>query len=139
MAIFEPFKLGTWKDREYVVPADDIMPCIRKVEAVVTLFGLARMRATGDLPAATLSEALAVAMRHAGAEVTDAELYNALFKGADARTMVMRTWVTLHALERLMIPPEHLQEPEKPGVKRSRGGRAASSKARTSSRSGSAG
>jgi hypothetical protein len=139
MAIFEPFKLGTWKDREYVVPADEIMRCIAKVEDYVTLFDLAEMRSTGKLRTMQLSQGLAAAMRHAGAEVTAEELYNTLFTGSDAVKFVQRAWTTLHALEILMIPPEHLREPDKPGVKRGRGGRAASSKARTSSRSGSAG
>jgi len=128
MAIFEPFKLGTWKDREYVVPADDIMRCIAKVEEYVTLFDLAEMRATGKIRSMQLSQGLAAAMRHAGAAVTAEELYNTLFTGGEAVKFVQRAWTTLHALEVLMIPPEHLREPEKPGVKRGRGGRAASSK-----------
>lgn len=134
MPIFEPFKLGTWKDREYVVPADDVMRCIAKVESVVTLFDLAEMRMTGKLRAMQLCQGLAAAMRHAGAEVTDEELYNTLFAGADAQKFVLRAWTTLHALEKMMIPPEHMREAEAKAGKSRRGVRAASSKRRTSSR-----
>jgi hypothetical protein len=136
MPIFEPFKLGTWKDREYVVPADAVMGCIATVEQHVTFFDMAEMRTTGKLRSMQLSQGLAAAMRYAGAEVTAEELYNTLFTGQNPVETVRRMWATLMALETLMIPPEHLRDlAEKQRGKVRRGARAASSKKRTSSRS----
>ena len=127
--IFEPVNLGKWKDREYIVPADDVLKCIAKVEAVVSLMELGAMRLSGNLQIAKLAQGLAAALRHAGATVTDEELYNEIFKER-GRALAARAWATLSALEMLMVPPEHLRAP---AGKAERGGRAASSRKRTSS------
>jgi len=136
MAIFEPFKLGTWKDRQLVVPGDAVMGCIRAVEQHVTMLDLAKMRAADNPRGGDLSAGLAAAMRYAGAEVTADELYSTLFDGQDPVAILHKMWATLMALETLMIPPEHLRAlEEKQRGKVRRGARAASSKKRTSSRS----
>lgn len=109
--IFEDVKLGSWKGREYVIHAEEVTRAIAIAEQIVTLVELGVMRATGNLRLMQLCQALAAVMRHAGAEVTDAELYDTVFTAAGA-DLPRRAWATVSALEQLMIPPARLREAE---------------------------
>ena len=137
--IFEPVKLGTWKGQEYTIPAEEVVRCIAKVEQAVSIFDLMAMRASGRLRPMQLCQGLGAALRHAGAAVTDEELYDELFKGRErAKDFVLRAWALLSSLEEMMIPPEHLRAEPKSG-KGERGKRAASSRSASSSSAGKAG
>ena len=51
--------------------------------------------------------AYATALRHAGARVTDAEVYSGMFDKGNQQRAAMNA---ISALLALMVPPEHLQE-----------------------------
>jgi hypothetical protein len=95
-----------WKEKEYRVEAREVLPLIAKIEEVITLGELADASTTGKIPLARLSKAFTVALRHAGASVTEEEIYGGMFSVpnlAQARTAIM-------ALIGMMIPPEYLQD-----------------------------
>lgn len=135
MAIFEPVTL-TWSGKDYVIPADGVLRCIAQVEDVITLGTLHTFISKGNLPLAKIAGAFGVALRAAGCRVTDDEVYSGMFtaKGAELQR---RAFEAVAVLQQLMIPPEHLRadETKTPAA----GGRAASSRKSTSSRSGSRG
>jgi hypothetical protein len=132
MSVFEEITLS-WNGKNYVIPPDDVLRCIAKIESVCTLGELASHQLRGQLPLAKISMAFAVALRHAGAKVTDDEVYGALFQdsGQEMQRMASQAIFTLQAM---MIPPEHLRAPA--GKAEAAGERAASSPSATSSRSG---
>src|SRR4051812_21281849 len=104
MAVFEPVRL-TWKGTEYVIPPDQVMRCIAKIEDVITLAEL--HRAMGKPPLAKLAMAYGAALRHAGARAEDDEVYAAMFKsGKDMHGQVTGAVYTLLVM---MMPPDALK------------------------------
>jgi hypothetical protein len=96
----------TWKGEEYRVEAREVLPLIARVEEVITLGELADASSTGKVPIAKLSKAFAVALRYAGAKVTDEEMYAGMFAGGNMVAVRM----AIMALLGMMIPPEYLQD-----------------------------
>ena len=129
MAAFQPVVL-VWEGKDYTIPADQVLRCIAMIEEVCTLGDLARAQ-LGKIPVARLSMAFGIALRYAGAQVTDDEVYDGMFtaKGADLMRQV-RDKVSM--LQQLMIPPGHLQAAAVEG-KDAEARRAASSRRPTSS------
>lgn len=108
MPIFEEVRLK-WKEREYPIPSGQVLRCIAAVEATgLTLGQLITDAGGARVPLATLSQALGAALRFAGAQVTDEEIYDGLFSDpAGLRVQAMVAVVTLQAL---MIPPARMRE-----------------------------
>lgn len=131
--IFEPIKL-TWKGAEFTIAPDRVLGCIAQIEEVLPIGELARL-SVGDLKLAKLSRAFAVALRYAGAQVSDEEVYSGLFTdlGGD---MYVKARAYVFALQAMMLPPEHLR---KAGKEAAAAERAGSSRKRTSSLSAKAG
>jgi hypothetical protein len=98
----------SWKGAEYKVEAREVLPLIAKVEEIITLGELADASNTGKVPLAKLSKAFGVALRYAGAKVTDEEMYVGMFENASAGMAAARS--AIMALIGMMIPPEYLQE-----------------------------
>lgn len=72
---FEDVTLG-WKGEEFTVPADDVMMLICKIEDVLGEGGKQPIAVLmQNPPYGRLARAYAAALRHAGAKVTDAEVY----------------------------------------------------------------
>lgn len=102
---FEEVRIA-WKGREYTIPPDQVMRCIAKVEDIVTLAELQQFSQRQTLPYGKMAMAYGVILRHAGARVSDAEIYNEMFKvGEDARSVAVEA---VQNLLLLMIPPEHI-------------------------------
>lgn len=106
MAIFEEVKL-TWNGRDFVIPPDQVLPCIAKVEDVLTLAQLWRAMERQALPLAKLAQAYGMVLRHAGAVVSDEDVYAALFTSGEMQARARDAVLTLQVM---MIPPEHLRE-----------------------------
>lgn len=126
---FEAVTLS-WKGRDYTIPPDNVLKCIAKIEDVFTLGELAGFQIRGHIPLAKVSQAYALVLRHAGAHVSDDEVYSALFAsgGSDAYQVAVQAVYTLQAM---MIPPEQLRA--KSGKGEATSARAASSPSATSS------
>ena len=120
----------SWNGKEYRLPPDQVLPCIARIENVLTLGDLAQA-SLGKPMLAKLSMAFGIALRMAGANVTDKEVWEGMFS-RNAKDIVERMQRSVFALQSLMIPPEHLRG--EPGKRpEAAGRRAASSRRRTSS------
>jgi hypothetical protein len=127
MAIFEEVRFG-WNGREYKIPPDQVMRLLAQIEDVVTMGDLYRYSVSGRPPLAKLATAYGLALRYAGANVSDEEIYVGMFKskGKELQTTVVRA---IQALLSLMVPPAALQELE---TAAKNAGAAAGSKSRSS-------
>ena len=103
-----------WKGTEYRVEAREVLPLIARVEDVITLGELVDASNTGKVPIAKLSKAFGVALRYAGAKVTDEEMYAGMFSGEKLSAVRM----SIMALISMMVPPEALQDHEPVGKKK---------------------
>lgn len=105
MTIFNEIKLS-WEGREYVIPSDNVMKIIAKVEDVITLSDLSKCATNKTLPLAKLSQAYALILQHAGVQGVDEEKVYAGMFSANLQENAQRAVTTLLML---MIPPSHLQ------------------------------
>ena len=106
MSLFKPVTL-TWKGEDYTVSADQIMQMIAKVEDILTLPEL--MNPKGR-PLAKISMAYGAALRHAGARVTDEEIYSAMFTAGEQAGAAASA---VQGLLIMMVPPSAVEQPEK--------------------------
>lgn len=132
---FKPVTFS-WLGQEYTVPADRVLYCIAEVEGVLTLGDLASMQSRSRLSLAKLAIAYGIALRFAGVQVKDEEVYAGMFKDAGAE-LQRRAFGALFTLQALMVPPEHLRA--EPGKANGGADPAASSPSATSSSSDKAG
>ena len=103
MAVFQDVTLS-WNDAEYVIPADNVMRLIVKIEDQVRLSDLADGKSP---PIARIASAYAVALNHAGARVTADQVYASMFAdGADVMAIMSNAVTTLLML---MTPPTAYQ------------------------------
>lgn len=110
--IFAPVVMS-WEGVEYTIPAANMLHCIAEVENVLTLGELANARERARLPLAKLAIAYGIALRYAGATVSDEEVYAGMFKDAGAE-LQQRSFGAIVTLQALMVPPAHLRaEPGK--------------------------
>lgn len=119
--IFEKIRL-IWNGKEYSIPPDQVMMCIAKVEDVITMKELAEIAEKKSLPLGKISMAFGAVLRHAGADVSDEEVYDGMFKGGAAQRQGLQA---INALLSMMVPPKHLRgteepEPGKDGAARAR-------------------
>jgi hypothetical protein len=89
--------------KNYEIAPDQILFLIAKIEDVITLSQL--LDAQRPSPA-KLSMAYGLALRHAGAKVTDGEIYQSIFKEGSAQ----KIGEAVTGLMALMIPPDDIQE-----------------------------
>lgn len=108
MSIFEQITVK-WKEKVYHIPPDQVMQLIAKVENVVTLSELSACAQNKTLPLAKLSQAFGIVLRHAGASVSDEEVYGGMFEGGD---MAINAQAAVSAILVMMIPPEYIRRTE---------------------------
>lgn len=134
MGAFDDIPLE-WAGKPYLIPAHKVLGAIARVEDVLTLNELQAFRMRGGVPMAKLSQAYGVALRYAGAAVTDTDVYLGMFQGnTDADAVVS----SIQNLIAMMIPPAALSKQQKDTVQGNGVPAAsASSKRRTKSRSAS--
>lgn len=105
MSIFEEIRLS-WGGKDYVIPPDQVMRVIAKVEDVITLSELHTSMAGRKPPIGKLAQAFGITLRHAGASVTDEQVYAGMFEGAAMRERLTAAVTVLLAL---MIPPQSIK------------------------------
>ena len=118
-----------WKGIEYVIEAREVLPLIAKIEEHLTLVEIVEAAKKGTAPIAKLAIAYGAALRHAGARVTNDEVYSGMFSGNSKKAATE----AISALLALMVPPEHLQE-KGDGKKKDKGTSGASSSRRRTKR-----
>lgn len=102
MPVFEEVKLA-WGGKEYVIPPNQVMVCIAKVEDVLTLGDLTRAHERNVVPMAKVAIAFGRVLRHVGADVSDEDVYRGMFAGADQK---LRAWEAVNLLMAMMMPPD---------------------------------
>lgn len=107
MGHFEPIPLE-WSGKKYLIPADNVLRVIAQIEDVLTLGQLASAQSHGRLPLAKIAIAFGIALRHAGAEVSDEDVYNGMFSAGGAE-LQRRALTAVFTLQAMMVPPEHLR------------------------------
>lgn len=113
MGIFQEVKLR-WGDEEFVVAPDRIMPLLAKIEDVITIGELQRSVTQAKPPIAKLAMAFGIALRHAGAKVTDDEVYEGMFAEGELQVKVAQSVFSLLVL---MIPPSKIVRRSDPKAK----------------------
>lgn len=108
MSIFEEVVL-TWKEVEYKIAPDKIMGAIARIEEIITLKELGEYAQKGDAPLAKLAMAYASILKYAGASVSDAEIYQAMFDRNDNTNIIG----CINVLLTMMIPPQKEQATKK--------------------------
>lgn len=107
MAIFEEVKL-IWQGQEYVIPADNMLRLIARLEDVLAIGDFVKAEASGKIPFAKVAICYGMALRHAGAKVTDEEVYRGMF-GAGGGDLMRLGRTSYYMLMGLMVPPESLR------------------------------
>lgn len=102
--IFEPVSL-TWKGKEHTVEPDRVMMLIAKIEDIITLSEIFAYQQKGAAPIGKIAMAYGVALRYAGCNVRDDEVYKGLFDQEGGAAIP----AALTALLGMMIPPAELQ------------------------------
>lgn len=139
-----------WKGKEYKVPPNKMMGLIGGIEEyfthekliyIITSISIASEKSKIDnlealkhldIPRVKMAQAYGYALRYAGANATDEEVWSSLF-GEDGVTVVV---VALEALMRITSPPEEFKEKKpqaaaKPKPRAKKKTTASSSKPRT--------
>jgi hypothetical protein len=105
-----------WKGVVYRIDAQNVMAMILKIEEVVTLAELVQFRTTRNIKFGKVSAAYGIALRNAGANIIDDDVYAGMF---DADTQ-LRILSALDALLTMMVPlPQHQEKEE--GKKKAEG------------------
>lgn len=132
MSVFDDVVMA-WKGTEYTVPAERVMRLIAKIEDTITLHEVHEYTQRGTAPLGKMAIAYADALRFAGCNVKDDEVYSVLMSGVDESHGAQQVLLSLLAM---MVPPQDLDV--KQGPKQSGKSQAASkpSKPRSSRRSG---
>lgn len=108
MSIFKPVTLG-FAGKNYTIPANEIMECLALMEEVITLADLSNQK---SVRVVRLSRAYGIALRYAGADVTDEEVYESVFTKTGVGFMAS----AVSGLLSMMIPPSKLQASVKAGT-----------------------
>lgn len=125
MGIFDDVKIG-WKDKDYVIPAKQVLGAIARIEECITLPELAAFAKRGTAPLVRLSQAYGSVLRYAGADVSDEEVYEGIFASGDQQTAIV---LSVQHLIEMMVPPSERLKAAAPG--KSRKAAASSSRKRT--------
>ena len=100
MSLFQPIEL-VWKGEVYKVKANEVMKLIAIIESHITFNALY----SGSPPLSSIAFAYAAALRYAGADVEDDEVYCSLFGGDGIGIQS-----TIQNLSLMMIPPSAVME-----------------------------
>lgn len=98
--MFEPVTIQ-WSGKTYRIEPPQIMRAIAVIEDVVTLEELHKFYQRNSAPLGKLSMAFGALLRFMGAQVTDEEIYSAMFKSDQANSEVSNAIIVLL---NLMIP-----------------------------------
>lgn len=102
MSIFNPVTV-CFRDKEYTVPANQVLGLIASVEDEITLAEL-----YGNPKNTAVARAYSAAIRYAGGTASVSEVYEDLFDAKSSSSIR----AVIQSLILMMIPPKHLQEDE---------------------------
>lgn len=106
MGVFRDIILP-WKGTDYTIPSKKVMGAIAAIEDVLTIKELYDASSGGNIKFTRIAGAFGAALRYAGAEVEDDEVYAAMFAGEESQAVVV---TAITGLLTMMIPPGAVQE-----------------------------
>jgi len=114
MSIFKPVVLS-FDGQDYTVKPENVLRLIAQVEDVISIADLYGKQRT---PLAKLCQAYGIALRYAGCNVTDDDLYAKIFQTGSAQF----TTNAISGLLMMMVPPADLvsEQPKKKPVTKKR-------------------
>jgi hypothetical protein len=95
MAVFSDVELE-WQGQLYTIASDRMMKAIAIIEGHITVSEILLVTVGRSIPLSKLCMAYAAVLRYAGARVTDEQVYESVFDGADVQGTMSR------AVEKLM-------------------------------------
>jgi hypothetical protein len=98
-SVFEQVTIS-FKDKDYTIPPDRVMGLIEVLESIIPVEDILDTKP----PRAKIARAYSQAIRYAGGDVSQDEIYSEFFTGG---LVAVRDAIT--ALVMMMIPPEHLR------------------------------
>lgn len=101
MSIFQDVTLS-FANKEYKIEANSIMRCLAQIEDVISL---AELTNKTHVPMVKLSMAYGIALRYAGATVSDEDIYANVFEPGSAHVVQE----AVSGLLLMMIPPAKYQ------------------------------
>jgi hypothetical protein len=136
MSVFEDVTLE-WEGKSKTVPHNDVMRMLAKVEDQLTLHEMQLFRQRGTAPLIRVSMAYACALRHAGFEVSDDEVYKRIMDSSSGDQGQLALMI-VSSLQSMMVPPANLDVKQEATSKKPGKGKAVSnsSKKRTEPQSG---
>jgi hypothetical protein len=108
MSIFKPVTLS-YAGKNYTVAATKLLPLLAQIEDVITLQDLTNVKGA---PIVKLSQAYGLALRYAGADVSDEEIYESVFSKSGAGFVT----AAVSGLLSMMIPPTKFQNAVSPSA-----------------------
>lgn len=99
----------TWNGVDYKIAPDKIMGAIARIEEIITLKELGGYAQKGDAPLAKLAMAYASVLNYAGAKVSDAQIYQAMFDNTNSTNIIG----CINVLLTMMIPPQKEEQSKK--------------------------
>jgi hypothetical protein len=105
MEIFNPIELS-WGGKDYKVPANRVLEAVCVCEEEVTLHELAQYAQRETAPAGRLAKAYGAVLRYAGCQVTNDEVFSAMFRQSSAD----RINLSIQTLLMAMMPKDMLVE-----------------------------
>jgi len=114
-----------WKGQSFVIEPRNVLQLIARVEEVITVDELVKYAARQTAPMAKLSMAYGAALRYAGAQVSDDDIFESIFSGNNSQAVT----TAITGLLSMMIPKNLKASQSAEGKpKRARKARADSSK-----------
>lgn len=109
MGVFADITLE-WGGAKHVIPSKKVMGCIARIENVLTIKELYDALRGGEVKFTKIAAAFGEALRYAGAEVDDEEVYSGMFQGEESQATIIGA---ISTLLHLMIPPGAQKESAK--------------------------
>ncbi len=102
-----------WEGEEYIIAKDQVLPAICIIEEFFTIQDLISDMTSGKIKVGKLSCCVCAVLNFAGADLSEGEVFQGLYKGKETReqvTAVIRTLILM------MIPPDELEGLETGGT-----------------------
>ena len=108
MGVFTDIEM-VWSGKTYTVKSTRVMGLIAQIEDVLTFSEIAAFMQRGTVPMVRLCQAYAVALKYAGAKVTDEMIYHTVYAETEKQNVVLRAIVGVLALA---LPPDKREQLE---------------------------
>lgn len=110
MGAFDDVKM-TWNGKDYTIPASSVFEVACRIEEVIPIPVLCKSLSDGTPSFTKVARAYGAALRFAGANVTDEQIYSGMFGSTERQSEIM---VACQALLAVLLPKDVLEGMGKP-------------------------